>query len=56
MDRNPTADVGDMGSIPGPERFHMLGETLLGAEWGGFWKVYSSLGNSGAMKLGYRDY
>ena len=24
MDKNPPANAGDMGSIPGPEGFHML--------------------------------
>ena len=56
MVKSLPANTGDMGSIPGPERFHMLGETRLGIERGGFWKVISSLGNSGAPKLGYRDY
>ena len=25
MDKNPPANTGDIGSIPGPGRFHMLG-------------------------------
>ena len=25
VDENPSASAGDMGSIPGPGRFHMLG-------------------------------
>ena len=25
VDKNPPANTGDMGSIPGPGRFHMLG-------------------------------
>ena len=24
VDKNPPANTGDMGSIPGPERFHIL--------------------------------
>ena len=29
MDKNLPANAGDMGSIPGPERFHMLLRTTV---------------------------